>query len=178
MEKEAKGKAPKIKPIHIAMIVVAAAAVIAAVYYLAAGSVYASAAAAGDNVSVYYTGRFTNGTIFSTNIGQQPLNFTVGSGQLIRGFSQGVIGMKPGQNRTITVQPSEGYGQVNQSLIVPVPLADFGNLTVTVGMQVKSSTGQQATVIAVNSTYATVDFNPPLAGKTLVFQVHMVAVRK
>lgn len=175
---EGTPRGPKFKPIHAVIIAAVAAVAIGAAYYFTIGSAYAAVVAAGDNVSVYYTGTFINGTMFGTNIGQSSLNFTVGAGQLIQGFDQGVIGMRVGQNKTITVPPSEGYGEVNQSLIVSLPISVFGNTTVYNGMMVTSSTGQHAIIIAVNTTNATVDFNPPLAGKTLIFHVQVIAIKK
>jgi peptidylprolyl isomerase len=135
----------------------------------------------GDTVEVYYTGTLTNGTVFDTNVGKQPLQFTVGSGQVIAGFDQGVIGMQLNQTKTITLPPSEAYGEVNQSLIIIVPIKDFGNQSVTVGMTVtKTVVGNeyQGTVTSVNSTNATIDFNPPLAGKTLIFQIKVIGIQQ
>ena len=149
--------------------------VVVAAAYLLFGT--AQVVAIGDNVSVYYTGAFTNGTVFSSNFGGQPLNFTVGAGQLIPGFDQGVIGMKVGENKTLTLPPAEAYGEVNASLFVSFPINAFGNSTPFVGRQVSDgrSTG---IVTAVNATNATIDFNPPLAGDTLIFKVEVVKIWK
>lgn len=137
--------------------------------------------AKGDKISVYYTGKLTNGTVFDTNVGKAPLNFTVGAGQMIAGFDQGVIGMKLNQNKTITIPAAQAYGAVNPALIVTVPISQFGNLTPTVGMHVAYSTNGQQTqgvVTQVNKTNATVDFNSPLAGQTLIFTVEVVKIQK
>lgn len=144
-------------------------------------STNAETVAEGDTVQVYYTGTLTNGTVFDSNVGKQPLTFAVGSGQVIQGFDQGVIGMAINQTKTITLPPSEAYGEVNQSLIVSVPLKAFGNQTITVGMTVTEDVvghEYQGVVTAFNATNATVDFNPPLAGKTLIFQIKVVAIQK
>ena len=137
-----------------------------------------SAVAVGDNVSVYYTGKFTNGTIFSSNFGAQPLNFTVGSGQLITGFNNAVIGMKLNEIKNVTLTPSEAYGEVNQSRIVSIPKSVVGNRTISVGTTVSSGTGGQGVVTAINSTSITVDFNSPLAGKTLIFEIKVLSIKK
>lgn len=137
--------------------------------------------AKGDNISVYYTGKLTNGTVFDTNVGKAPLNFTVGAGQMIAGFDQGVIGMKLNENKTLTIPPSQAYGAVNPSLIVTVPLSKFGNLTPSVGMHVGyNSNGQplEGVVTEINGTNATVDFNSPLAGQTLTFTITVVKIQK
>ncbi len=136
---------------------------------------------AGDNVSVYYTGSFPNGTIFNKNVGGVLLNFTAGSNQLIPGFSDAVIGMKIGQNKTITLPPSEAYGYVNQSLIQDIPLNAFGSNAISslkVGMIVSTQTGIKGIVVGLNNTIATVNFNLPLAGKTLIFNIKLVSINK
>ncbi|MGC8572202.1 MAG: FKBP-type peptidyl-prolyl cis-trans isomerase [Candidatus Micrarchaeia archaeon] len=136
---------------------------------------------AGDNVSVYYTGSFPNGTVFNTNVGGAPLNFTAGSNQLIPGFSDAVIGMKVGQNKTVTLTPNEAYGYFNQSLVQKIPLSMFGNNatnSLKVGMVVRTQTGLEGFVIGLNNTIATVNFNPPLAGKTLIFNIKLVSINK
>ncbi len=179
--KEAK-KGFEFKAIHAVLIVIVVAAVIAAVYFVGTSNAAPAVVADGDNVSVYYTGSFTNGTVFSTNIGQQPFNFTVGAGEVIQGFDQAVIGMSAGQNKTVTIPPQEGYGLVNQSLIVTVPLTVFGNSTVSVGAPITASDGdggvKQGVVTSINGTNATVNFNSPLAGKTLVFTIRVVTISK
>lgn len=167
------------KNLYILIAVAAFVIVVAALLLF----VYASptAVAIGDNVSVYYTGALSNGTVFGSNIGQQPLVFIAGSNQLIQGFSQGVVGMHVNQTKRIVVPPEEGYGQVNPALFAHVPRSQFGNQTPEVGMTATTiSNGQeiQGTIIQVNATNVTVDFNPPLAGQTLVFNVTVVKIAK
>jgi FKBP-type peptidyl-prolyl cis-trans isomerase 2 len=135
----------------------------------------------GDLVQVYYTGKFTNGTVFDSNFGRQPLNFTVGSNQLITGFDEAVVGMRLNETKNVTLSPNEAYGQVNPSMIVEVPLNTFGNQTVETGMIVtRTSNGQQyqGIVISTNATGATINFNPPLAGQTLIFTIKVVGIQK
>ncbi|MCL4373982.1 MAG: peptidylprolyl isomerase [Candidatus Marsarchaeota archaeon] len=160
--------------VGIAIIVIVA---IVAIYALSS-SVSGASVVPGDNVSVYYTGKFVNGTVFSTNVGGAPFNFTVGAGETITGFNNAVMGMKVGENKTVTLPPSEAYGAVNQSLIVAVPITDFGNQTLKQGMAIKTSSGLTGGIIGINATTVIVDFNPPLAGDTLVFQIHLVSIRK
>ncbi|MGC8649014.1 MAG: FKBP-type peptidyl-prolyl cis-trans isomerase [Candidatus Micrarchaeia archaeon] len=136
---------------------------------------------AGDNVSVYYTGSFPNGTVFNTNVGGKLLNFTAGSNQLIPGFSDAVIGMKVGQNKTVTLTPNEAYGPVNPKLIVSVPANAFNSNTLNTmkpGMVVTSPTGAQGLILSKNNTTVVVNFNPPLAGKTLIFNIKLVSINK
>lgn len=173
-----KGKKQiKFKPAYAAAIAVAVVAVIIVVY-MAASSSATPVVASGDNVSVYYTGTFTNGTVFDSNVGKTPLNFTVGAGQLIPGFDNAVIGMKVGETKNVSLAPGEAYGEVNQSLIVTVPRAQFGNMSISNDMPVSTSTGQRGIITAFTSNSVTVDFNPPLAGKTLNFEIKVIAVHK
>jgi len=177
MEAE-KPKGTGMKRTHLIAAVVAAVVIITGAAYITMSGALSPTVAAGDNVSVYYTGTFTNGTVFGTNVGGQPLNFTVGSDEMISGFSNGVVGMKLNQNKTITLPPQEAYGYVNQSLFVQVPISDFGNSSVQLGGDVVASNGQQGVITALNNTTVTVDLNPPLAGDTLVFQVKVVSIKK
>jgi FKBP-type peptidyl-prolyl cis-trans isomerase 2 len=178
---EHKQKKSSVKPLHIGIIVVIVAIVaIAAVYFLT-NNAGAQVVQKGDTVSVYYTGTLTNGTVFDSNVGKETFNFTVGANEVIPGFDQGVIGMKLNETKTITIPANEAYGPVNPSLIVKVPKSSFTNQSVEVGMYVTQTTnGQQyqGVVTAVNSTTVTVDFNSPLAGQTLIFQIKLVGIKK
>ncbi len=167
----------RIMPVHALTIMIIIAAAIG-VFFVTTSNATPTVVANGDNVSVIYTGAFTNGTVFDSNVGKQPLTFIVGSGQLIKGFDSAVIGMKLNQTKNVTIPPAEGYGMVNESLIVPVPRSQFGNQTVHIGMGVTSQGGQRGTITAINATTVTVDFNSPLAGKTLVFEIKVVAISR
>ncbi|MEM3839202.1 MAG: FKBP-type peptidyl-prolyl cis-trans isomerase, partial [Candidatus Micrarchaeaceae archaeon] len=122
----------KIKPQFLAVIAAAIIAIAAIAYFVMPPNL-GLAVADGDNISVYYTGMFTNGTVFSTNLGQAPLHFVVGSNEVIPGFSQAVIGMHVNQTKTAVLQPSEAYGNFNPNLIVRIPISSFGNRTVQNG---------------------------------------------
>lgn len=176
-------QAPRPKRSSLTLIVglVVIIALLAVIYFKISGA-SAETVAVGDTIQVYYTGSYTNGTVFNSNVGESPFNFTVGANQVIEGFDQGVIGMKLNQTKTITIPPSQAYGEENSSLIVSVPLKDFGNQTLKVGQSITEKTpeGQefQGVVMALNSTNATINFNPPLAGKTLIFQIRVVGIQK
>ena len=79
----------------------------------------------GDTVSVNYTGRLENGTVFDSNVDPkfghpgQPLEFTVGAGQMIPGFDKGVLGMKIGEKKTLTLPPEEAYGAAGRPPLIP-----------------------------------------------------------
>lgn len=76
-------------------------------------------AVAGDTVSVHYTGKFTNGTVFDTSAGRGPYQFRLGTGAVIPGFDQGVTGMKVGGKRRLTIPPNLAYGSTGQGPIPP-----------------------------------------------------------
>ena len=136
-----------------------------------------------DIVSVDYTGKFENGTVFDSSEGKSPLTFTAGEGQVIKGFDNAVLGMKVGEEKNVTIPPQDAYGERNASLVQEVPLSAFGNNSdkLQVGMQIgitNPQTGQQfpATVTKIEGDNVTLDMNPPLAGKTLVFDIKVVKI--
>lgn len=136
---------------------------------------------AGDTVVVNYTGTFTNGTVFdSTSLHGRPFNFTVGAGQVIPGFDQGVLGMVVGQTKTIIIPSNEAYGPVNPALIISAPLSAFAGQKVKVGESFSENVSGHVVygvVTSVNATNATLDFNPPLAGKTLIFKITVLSIK-
>jgi peptidylprolyl isomerase len=166
------------KYIIIAAILIA---LITGVVYFVASASASSVVAKGDTVEVYYTGTLTNGTQFGSNFGEQPFQFTVGANEVIPGFDQGVIGMRINQTKNITIPVNDAYGPINPSLIVEVPISNFGNQTVRIGetvTQVYEGQQVQGTVTAFTLKNVTVDFNPPLAGQTLNFKIKVVGIEK
>jgi FKBP-type peptidyl-prolyl cis-trans isomerase 2 len=147
---------------------------------------------AGDTVQVDYIGKLENGTVFDTSkedVAKQagiyvsgrtyaPLAFVVGSGQMIKGFDNGVIGMKVGEEKTIKIPPEEAYGEYDKSKVQAIPIKSL-NLTVVpkVGQVFGDQYGNQFRVIAVNDTYITLDANSELAGKTLVFDIKLISIK-
>ncbi|MEI7961081.1 MAG: peptidylprolyl isomerase [archaeon] len=131
----------------------------------------------GDNISVNYTGKLTDGSVFDTSIGRSPLEFTVGAGQMIKGFDTGVLGMKIGETKTITLSPNEAYGEYDKTMVRTFDknaIPNFGNSKV--GDKLTTSTGQTVTIIAKTDTNATIDFNHELAGKTLIFEITLISI--
>ncbi|HII79614.1 MAG TPA: peptidylprolyl isomerase [Methanosarcina sp.] len=146
----------------------------------------------GDTVQVDYTAKFENGTVFDTSIEEVakeagiydarreyiPLNFTVGSDQVIKGFDEGLIGMKKGEEKNLTIPPEKAYGEYNESWVQAVPLEELNMPEKPeVGQVYSSIYGGQFKVIAVNETHVTFDPNPELAGKTLVFDIKLVSIK-
>jgi peptidylprolyl isomerase len=135
----------------------------------------------GDTVTVHYTGRLEDGTVFDSSEGKDPLQFTIGEGQVIPGFEQGVLGMEPGQSKTVDIPAEDAYGPYDPRLVTEVERSQFPPaLELEVGMQLQGSQpgGQVArfTVKDLTDTTVTLDANHQLAGKDLIFDIEMVSV--
>ena len=178
---ETQRRSIRIKKKYLVYAVLAAVVIAVVAYFIPSGMglAFADTVAAGDNVSVFYTGSFTNGTVFGSNFNTTPFSFIAGSNQTIPGFSNAVIGMKVGQTKTVTLQPSEAYGEVNPSEIITVNKSVFVNSSsISVGEKVTGPGGQLGIVTAINNTHVTINFNPPLAGQTLVFKIKVARINK
>jgi peptidylprolyl isomerase len=133
---------------------------------------------AGDVVRIHYTGRLENGTVFSTSLGGEPLEFTAGGDEVIEGLSEAVIGMEPGQRKTITIPPEKAYGHRDPHLEQKVPLADLPE-GVQVGDRLSAQIGNQRVrfwVKEIADDTAILDANHPLAGQTLELDIEILAV--
>ena len=138
-------------------------------------------AKANDKVKVHYKGTLSNGEIFDSSEGREPLEFTLGGGQVIPGFDNGVMGMKIDEAKTINIPASEAYGEAKAELIQDVPKEHLpAEIQPEVGMQLMSQSpeGQQIPliIIEVKDTTITVDANHPLAGKDLTFELTLVEI--
>ena len=130
----------------------------------------------GDSVSVDYTGTLDDGTQFDSSIGKKPLTFTVGSGQMIKGFDQAVRGLRTGEETTTVLKPKDAYGEIRKDLIANVPL-DQLPADISVGDEGRMR-GLPATIIAINETFARIDSNHRLAGKALTFHIKVISIEK
>lgn len=130
---------------------------------------------AGDTVAVHYRGTLDDGTEFDSSKGREPLTFIVGSGQVIPGFDDVVMGLKVGDKNKKRVEAPRAYGDPRPELIVTAP-ASQAPPGLKVGDRVNVS-GQQAVVTKVDATSITVDANHPLAGKALTFEVELVSIK-
>lgn len=133
----------------------------------------ARTAADGDTVAVHYTGTLDDGSQFDSSAGRPPLEFVVGSGQVIAGFDQAVRGLKVGEARTVRMEAGDAYGERDDDMIITVPATQAPN-GLRVGDQVQAG-GQLAQVIAIDAESVTIDANHRLAGKALTFDVELVA---
>lgn len=138
-----------------------------------------SQAKPGDNVKIHYDGSLDDGTRFDSSAGRDPLEFTLGSGQVIPGFDNAVAGMAVGEKKSIRIPSEEAYGEHSDELIQQVPKNALPEeLEVSVGMPLQA-TGPDGEVvnmmvIEINDDSIQVDANHPLAGKTLNFDIELV----
>jgi len=135
----------------------------------------------GDVVRVHYTGRLTDGTQFDSSEGREPLEFTIGGGQMIKGFDTGVLGMAVGEKKTIQVAPNEAYGERDEEAIIEFPSANIPeDMKLEPGMQLtlRNQFGQPIPVVVleVKDEIIIMDANHMLAGKDLVFDVELVEI--
>lgn len=133
----------------------------------------------GDFVSVDYWGTLEDGTQFDTSEGRGALEFTVGAGQMIKGFDDGVLGMKLNETKTIKMSAKDAYGEADPKLVQTVSIEDLreSGIEPEEGMTLYAQ-GQPVKVTKVTNTTATLDFNHPLAGKDLTFKVKMLKITK
>jgi len=139
----------------------------------------------GDKVRVNYEGRLESGEIFDSSMHgdhSHPLTFIAGSGQMIKGFDNAVIGMQINEEKEIKISSKEAYGEHTEEAIREVPREIFGEHKIEGGMQIALGDGQgnqfPAKIVEVKKDTVKVDLNHPLAGKTLIFKIKIVAINE
>ncbi len=140
-----------------------------------------SQAKSGSTVKIHYTGTLEDGTEFDSSAGREPLEFALGSGQVIAGFDNAVDGMTVGDSKTVTIAPGEAYGERHDQLVQEVPKSALPEeMKPEVGMQLQSQSpdGQIMNLVVtdVADETITVDANHPLAGQALTFAIELVEV--
>ncbi|MEP0987619.1 peptidylprolyl isomerase [Ekhidna sp.] len=138
-------------------------------------------AKANDKVKVHYTGKLTSGEVFDSSEGREPLEFTVGGGQMIKGFDEAVNGMAIDEKKTVEIPSAEAYGERRDELIQEVPkdqLPDDMQPEVGQKLVATNDLGHQTyvSVTSVSDEAITVDANHELAGKDLVFDIKLVEI--
>lgn len=136
----------------------------------------------GDKVTVHFTGRLINGKIFDSSAGRAPLSVDLGSGQVIVGFEEAIIGMSEGESKTVTIPYDKAYGPHYEGQVVNFPSNRVPlNIEPEVGTQIKlqSKDGQPyvVRVTEVSKEHVTIDANLPLAGQDLVFDIKLISVK-
>jgi peptidylprolyl isomerase len=135
----------------------------------------------GNTVRVHYTGTLDDGTVFDSSVGGDPLEFTIGQGQMIPGFERGVVGMEEGESRTLVIAADQAYGVHRPDGVFELDRSEIPTtIPLEVGMQLQA-TGPGGrpvtmTVAALSDEKVTMDANHPLAGKDLTFEIELVAI--
>lgn len=135
----------------------------------------------GDTVRIHYTGSLKDGTVFDSSDGRSPLEFTVGTGQIIPGLDQAISGMEVGEKKTVEIPSAEAYGPHDPNGLQEIPRAQVpGDIPLDVGtplsMQAPDGRKFAVTVAEVTEEKVVLDANHPLAGKDLTFDVEVVEV--
>ena len=135
-----------------------------------------------NTVKVNYTGKLSDGQVFDSSEGKEPIEFTLGQGRLIPGFEKGLIDMELNEKKTITIPKEEAYGEVNKDLIQEVKKSELPQEMapeVGMGLVSKSPDGQEMNllVVEVRDETIVIDGNHPLAGKELIFDLEVIEIK-
>ena len=138
-------------------------------------------AKAGDTVTVHYTGRLADGTIFDTSRDKRPLRFILGTGEVIQGFEEAVSGMVRGEQKTVTISPEAGYGASRPELVETVERNLLpADMTLQAGAQLEVTRQDGSTFLVmvreIAADQVTLDANHPLAGRELVFDIEVLEI--
>lgn len=135
-----------------------------------------------DTVRVHYTGKLTDGQVFDSSLEREPIEFTMGQGQLIPGFEKGLLDMKVNEKKTIEIPAEEAYGEPRAELVQEVDknqLPEEIKPEPGMGLVSKSPDGREMNLVVkeVKDETIVVDGNHPLAGKDLVFDLEVVEIK-
>lgn len=138
-------------------------------------------AESGDSVKIHYKGTLSDGTVFDSSAGREPLQFTLGSGQVIQGFDEAVIGMEVGESKTAEIPAVKAYGPWHEEMVISIGRDQFpADITPEVGQKLElQQHGGQLVIVEVTEVSGesvTLDANPPLAGKDLTFDIELVEI--
>lgn len=139
-------------------------------------------AKSGDTVLMHYSGTLADGSTFDSSQGRDPLEFTLGTGQIIPGLDKAVTGMETGETKTVTVAPEEAYGDRDPARVQTVARSQIPDHIPTdpgTQLQVQTPEGQTVPVIVAEASEeeVTLDANHPLAGQALTFEVELVEIK-
>lgn len=137
----------------------------------------------GDKVKVHYHGKLNDGTTFDSSEGRGPLEFEIGSGQVIAGFDEGVTGLSVGEKKTVEIPVDQAYGPVSENHIFDFPKSQFpeemiDQLQIGMPLQMQTEAGHpvQVTIKEIKDDSVVLDANHPLAGKDLIFDIELVEI--
>jgi len=129
----------------------------------------------GDTVEVHYTGKLDNGEVFDTSANIEPIQFTIGAGQVLEGFEEAVIGMAPGESKSWKVDVDKAFGPRHEAMVVTVEKENLPDeLEPKVGQTLHAGAGDNSVavrVVDVSGDRVTLDGNHPLAGKELFLDI-------
>lgn len=134
----------------------------------------------GNTIKVEYTGSFENGEVFDASEKHgQPLEFKAGEGMVVPGFDNAVIGMELNEEKTVTLQPEDAYGMPNPQAIQKIPKEHFPSEAkegMMIGVPLPNGQQIPATITKITDKEVTIDMNPPMAGRVLVFKIKVVSI--
>jgi len=136
----------------------------------------------GNTVKVHYMGKLDDGTVFDSSIDRDPLQFTLGKGQMIPGFEQAVVGMSLNESKTVTISMDQAYGPHREEMVTVIERnqipENMQQLKVGQQLQIRQDDGQTflVGVTLVSESSVTLDANHPLAGKDLTFDLQLVEI--
>lgn len=136
----------------------------------------------GSTVQVHYKGTLKSGELFDSSEGRQPLEFVVGSGQVINGFDKAVRDMNVGEKKTVNIPVDDAYGERSNEALVSIPRSEFpADITPEIGQELQMSDDQghvfPVVVAEVADDHVVLDANHPLAGEDLIFDITLVSVK-
>ena len=136
----------------------------------------------GDTVKIHFTGKLQDETVVETSKDRDPLEFTIGDGNVIPGLEQGVIGMAAGDKKTIAISPEDAFGHPHEDLVVDMKKSEFPKdveLAAGVYLNIESSDGKEfkAKVVEIKEDTVILDANHPLAGVTINYDVELIEIR-
>jgi len=135
----------------------------------------------GNTVKIHYTGKLEDGTVFDSSEGRDPLTFTIGGGQVIPGFEEAVLGMIMDEKKNVTIPADKAYGPRNEELMIDVQRSQVpADIQPEIGqrLQMQGPNEQMVVVevVEISEESVTLDANPPLAGKDLIFDIELVGI--
>ena len=136
----------------------------------------------GDTVKVHYRGKLHDGSVFDATFDREPLQFTIGGGQIVPGLEEAVVGMNPGDSKTMELPVEKGFGRHREDLVVVVAKSKLADLDLEpkvgelISIPQSDGTPVDATVVEVTESEVTMDFNHPLAGEDLSFDIELVDI--
>ncbi|HDP24849.1 MAG TPA: peptidylprolyl isomerase [Deltaproteobacteria bacterium] len=134
-----------------------------------------------DTVKVNYTGRSEDGSVFESSVGILPLRFTIGTGEVVKGFENAVIGMCPGEKKTVVVQPEDGFGLYDEGLVFEISRDDVSDeVEPSIGMDFEMVDEEgnviDGVVVEIMADSIVIDANALLAGKNVIYDIELIEI--